>query len=63
MLRPEVLPPDRSSPVLIPLGAGDQLFARLDLPPGGVPRALVLVLPGLGRGAEALGPRRLALAL
>lgn len=63
MLRPEVLPPDRSSPVLIPLGAGDQLFARLDLPPGGVPRALVLVLPGLGSGAEALGPRRLALAL
>jgi predicted alpha/beta-fold hydrolase len=63
VLRPEALQTDSSSPVLIPLDAGDQLLARLDLPAGGAPRALVLLLPGLGSGADALGPRRLALAL
>lgn len=63
VLRPEPLPPDRSSVLLIRVGASDQLHSRLELPPGDPPRGLVLVLPGLGSGAAARGPRRLALAL
>lgn len=63
VLRPEPLPPDRSLPLRIPVGGSDQLLARLDLPAGLAPRALVLLLPGLGSCSAALGPRRLALAL
>lgn len=63
VLRPEPLPPDRSTPLRIPLGDSDELLARLDLPAGLAPRALVLLLPGLGSCATALGPRRLALVL
>ena len=63
VLRPEPLPLDRSQPLLIPLESGDHLLARLDLPVGVPPRALVLVLPGLGSCAAAQGPRRLALIL
>lgn len=45
----------------IAIGGGDELLALLDPVPQ--PRGLVLVVPGLGGDAEALGPRRLALAL
>lgn len=63
VLRPEPMPPDRSRSLRIPVGGSDQLLARLDLPTGLAPLALVLVLPGLGSCAAAMGPRRLALAL
>jgi predicted alpha/beta-fold hydrolase len=55
------LPPDRSIPIPLDIGGGDRLLAQLDRPASA--RALVVVLPGLGGCAEALGPRRLALAL
>lgn len=62
-LRPAPLPPERPTPVTIPLGGGDALLALLDRPSCPQPRALVLVVPGLGGDAEGLGPRRLALNL
>lgn len=60
-LRPLALPPDRSIPVRIDIGGGEQLLAQLDRPAS--PRGLVLVVPGLGGCAEAPGTRRLSLAL
>lgn len=55
------LPPERPTPITIPIGGGDALLALLDRP--AQPCALVLVVPGLGGDAEGLGPRRLALSL
>ena len=60
-LQPVRLPSERPTRIPIPLGGGDALLALLDRPPR--PRALVLVVPGLGGDAEGLGPRRLALSL
>jgi predicted alpha/beta-fold hydrolase len=57
------LPPDRSRPLSIDIGGGDQLLARLEGPLTAAARALVLIVPGLGGSADAPGPRRLALAL
>ncbi len=72
-VRTAPLPPDRSRSLLIEVGGGDALLARLDLPAGCSSiqaasgprggRALVLVLPGLGGCSSSQGPRRLALAL
>ncbi len=62
-LWPVPLPPDRSRPLSIDIGGGDQLLARLEGPLTAAARALVLIVPGLGGSADAPGPRRLALAL
>jgi predicted alpha/beta-fold hydrolase len=64
-LRLRPLPPDPSRQVLVPIGGENTLLARLDIPrlSCGPPRALVIVVPGLGGCAEGAGPRRLALAL
>lgn len=64
-IRPQRLPTWPSEPVLVSLGGGDQLLARLDRPGEGQPRALglVLLLPGLGGDSEGIGLRRLAQAL
>jgi predicted alpha/beta-fold hydrolase len=60
-LRPVPLPPDAGAPLTIPVGGGDQLLALQDppLPAGCDPRALVLLLHGLGGGSEREGLRRL----
>jgi predicted alpha/beta-fold hydrolase len=47
----------------IPIGGGDRLLALLEQPSHQAPCGVVLVLHGLGGGADGIGPRRLALAL
>lgn len=61
-LRPVVLPPETPTPVRIGLGGGEALLAWLDRP-SQPPRALALLVPGLGGDAQGLGLRRLALCL
>ena len=57
-LRPVALPPDQGTPVQIPVGGGDQLVALLDQPLGGTePRALVLLMHGLGGSSCRSGLR------
>ena len=54
------LPEDLSSALTIELGGADALLARLSLPQTEVPRALVVLIPGLGGCADGPGIRRLA---
>ena len=61
--RPPHLPAERSRRLEIPIGDDDRLLAFLDLPGNQAPCGVVLVLHGLGGGADGVGPRRLALAL
>lgn len=65
---PVRLPPDCSTPVIIPLEQGAQLLGRLDAPlatrqPAGEALALVLLLHGLGGNSEREGLRRMGLTL
>ena len=63
-LRPVALPPDQGTPVQIPVGGGDQLVALLDQPLGGTgPRALVLLMHGLGGSSCRSGLRRMGFTL
>ncbi|QPN56057.1 alpha/beta fold hydrolase [Synechococcus sp. CBW1107] len=71
-LRPDVLPACASTPLALPLGPSRQgrdgsLLAWLDPPaadaPSGRPRALVLLLHGLGGSSQAEGVRRLGWCL
>ena len=71
-LRPDVLPQRESTPIEFPLGPSSQgeggsLLSWLDPPapeaPGGRPRALVLLLHGLGGSSQAEGVRRLGWCL
>ena len=64
-LRPVRLAPDAGEPLTIPVGGGDQLLAFLDvpLPAARDPRALVLLLHGLGGGSEREGLRRMGQTL
>jgi predicted alpha/beta-fold hydrolase len=62
-LRGPRFPVDRGEPHPIPIGAGEQLLALVDRPATAEPRALVLLLHGLGGSSQATGVRRLALAL
>jgi len=59
-IRSERLPQDLSSALTIDLGGGDGLLARLSLPQQEAPRALVVMIHGLGGCAEGPGIRRLA---
>ena len=59
-IRAERLPEDLSSALTIDLGGADALLARLSLPQKGAPRALVVLIPGLGGCADGPGIRRLA---
>lgn len=55
---------DRSSRSLeLPIGGGERLLVRLDLPPSAPPRGLVLLCHGLGGSSESVGTQRLALRL
>ena len=56
----ERLPEDLSSALTIDLGGADALLARLSLPQQEAPRALVVLIPGLGGCADGPGIRRLA---
>jgi len=62
-IRAERLPEDLSSALTIDLGGTDALLARLSLPQTGAPRALVVLIPGLGGCADGPGIRRLAVHL
>ena len=63
-LRPVALPPDQGAPVQIPVGGDDQLVALLDPPLGGAePRALVLLMHGLGGSSSRSGLRRMGTTL
>jgi predicted alpha/beta-fold hydrolase len=59
-LRSQRLPEDLSSALTIDLGDGDALLARLSLPQTDAPKALVVLIHGLGGCAEGPGIRRLA---
>ena len=59
-LRSQRLPEDLSSALTIDLGDGDALLARLSLPQTEAPKALVVLIHGLGGCAEGPGIRRLA---
>lgn len=59
-IRAERLPEDLSSALTIDLGGADALLARLSLPQTEAPRALVVLIPGLGGCSEGPGIRRLA---
>jgi predicted alpha/beta-fold hydrolase len=59
-IRAERLPEDLSSSLTIDLGGTDALLACLSLPQTGAPRALVVLIPGLGGCADGPGIRRLA---
>ena len=59
-IRSQRLPEDLSSALTIDLGDGDALLARLSLPHTEAPRALVVLIHGLGGCAEGPGIRRLA---
>ena len=60
-LRPLRFPPDRGQPERISVSGGE-LLAKLDLP-AQTPRALVIVLHGLGGSCQRTGVRRMALVL
>ena len=63
-LRPVALPPEAGTPVKIPVGGGDQLLALLDPPLGGLPpRALVVLMHGLGGSSDRSGLRRMGYTL
>jgi predicted alpha/beta-fold hydrolase len=62
-LRPPRLPPDRGRALTIGLADGAQLLAQLDAPLSGEPRALVLLLHGLGGSSMREGLRRMGLTL
>jgi predicted alpha/beta-fold hydrolase len=63
-LRPVPLPPERGTPVHISVGGGDQLVALLDPPlRDGAPRALVLLMHGLGGSSCRSGLRRMGVTL
>jgi predicted alpha/beta-fold hydrolase len=59
-IRSQRLPEDVSSAFTIDLGGADALLARLSLPQTEAPRALVVLIHGLGGCAEGPGIRRLA---
>ncbi|MCP9849757.1 alpha/beta fold hydrolase [Cyanobium sp. Morenito 9A2] len=61
-LRQTTLPPEHGEPFEVPIGGGDRLLALLDRPTT-IPRALVLLAPGLGGHSEGEGVGRLALGL
>jgi predicted alpha/beta-fold hydrolase len=63
-LRPVTLPPERGQKIEFPLPGGVRLLALLDRPlTGKRPRALVLLLHGLGGSSDREGLRRMALTL
>lgn len=55
--------PEQGQSMEFPLPGGDLLLARLDPPPVGKPKGLVLVVHGLGGGSDDEGQRRLGRAL
>jgi len=59
-MRSQRLPEDLSSALTIDLGGADALLARLSLPQTEAPRALVVLIHGLGGCAKGPGIRRLA---
>jgi len=59
-MRSQRLPDDRSSALTLDLSDADALLARLSLPQSEAPRALVVLIHGLGGCAEGPGIRRLA---
>ena len=63
-LRPVSLPPEAGAPLQIPVGNGDQLFALLDLPlRDEAPRAMVVLIHGLGGSSSRGGLRRMGYTL
>jgi hypothetical protein len=63
-LRPVALPAERAQKIEFPLPGGDRLLGLLDRPLAGKrPRALVVLLHGLGGSSEREGLRRMALTL
>jgi predicted alpha/beta-fold hydrolase len=62
-VRPPRLPAERARRLEIPIGDDDRLLALMDRPGNQAPCGVVLLLHGLGGGADGVGPRRLALAL
>lgn len=61
-LRQGPLPLEHGEPLVLPIGGGDRLLALLDRP-AMAPRALVLLIHGLGGSSEGEGVGRLALSL
>ena len=59
-MRSQRLPEDLSSALTIDLGVADALLGRLSLPQTEAPRALVVLIHGLGGCAKGPGIRRLA---
>ena len=63
-LRPVALPAEQGQKIEFPLSGGDRLLGLLDIPLAGKrPRALVVLLHGLGGSSEREGLRRMALTL
>jgi predicted alpha/beta-fold hydrolase len=63
-LLPVALPAEQGQKIEFPLAGGDRLLALLDKPLAGKrPRALVLLLHGLGGSSDREGLRRMALTL
>ena len=63
-LRPVALPAEQGQKIEFPLPGGDRLLGLLDRPLAGQrPRALVVLLHGLGGSSEREGLRRMALTL
>ena len=57
------MPLDRGEPLAIAVGSDGALLALVDPPVAGAPRALVLLLHGLGGSSEREGLRRMGLSL
>ncbi|MEX0588560.1 MAG: alpha/beta fold hydrolase [Cyanobium sp.] len=62
-LRPPLLPADHGHPLAIAVGDGASLLAMCDPPNAGEPRALVVLLHGLGGSSQREGLRRMGLSL
>jgi predicted alpha/beta-fold hydrolase len=62
-LRPPRLGPDSGEPLTVPVGHGERLLLLRDPPLGAGPRALVLLVHGLGGSAGSTGLRRLGRCL
>jgi uncharacterized protein len=63
IMRPVVLPPDQGEPLPFAVGDGEQLLGVYDRPLEGQPKALVLLMHGVGASSRRVGLRRMGYTL